>query len=91
MNKPAKVEMIEQSLKCFTMGLLGLLPLIGLPMAVQALFLYIKVKRSPCSDWNPAHRYHFWGGICVHLGLLVFVLSTWAAFTIVKDIVGETA
>jgi len=91
MNTPAKVEMIEQSLRCFTMGLLGLLPLIGLPMAVRALFLYIRVRRSPCSDWNPAHRYHRWGGICVNLGVLVFVLSMWAAFIIIKDIVSEIA
>lgn len=69
-----KVEMIERSMSCFQMGLLGLLPLIGIPMAVRALRLHHCVRRSQIGEWNPAHRYLFWGGLCARMGLVVFLV-----------------
>lgn len=69
-----KVEMIENSLSCFQLGLLGLLPLIGIPMAVRALFLHHRVTSSQSGAWNPAQGYLRWGGICARLGLMVFVV-----------------
>ena len=43
-----KVEMIEHSLSCFQLGLFGLLPVIGIPMAVRALVC--------TTAWPPASR-----------------------------------
>ena len=70
---PPKVEMIESSLRCFRLGLLGLLPVIGIPMAIRSLLLHRRVKRSQTGDWNPAHRYLRWGAICARMGLVLFL------------------
>ena len=63
-----KVELIEYSLRCWALGLWGLLPLIGIPMAVRALILYSRAKQGQGDMWNPAHRYLFWGGMCARAG-----------------------
>lgn len=78
-----KVEMIERSLSCFHLGLLGLLPVIGLPMAFVSLIHYHRVKSSQTGDWNPAHRYLRWGGICARLGIWVFLVIPLAIVTCV--------
>ena len=76
--KPAppmsKIEMMERSLRCFAYGLIGLLPVIGIPMAILSLALYRRVKRGRGDMWNPAHRYFFWGGVCARMGLALFLL-----------------
>jgi len=76
-----KVEMIERSMSCFRWGLLGLLPVIGIPMAVRALLHYHRVKSGPAGVWNPARRYLRWGGICARLGLWVFLVIPLAIVT----------
>ena len=63
-----KTEMIERSLRCFVLGLFGLLPVIGIPMAVMSLAEYRRVMRGQGDMWNPAHRYLFWGGMCARAG-----------------------
>ena len=83
----AKIEMIERSLRCFALGLLGLLPVIGIPMAVAALGQYWRVKRASRGIWNPAGRYLFWGGICARLGL---ILVTFLTLTIIWIVLLET-
>ena len=52
-------ELIEGSLRCFAYGLIGLLPVIGIPMAVFSAFQYSRVKRGQGEMWNPAQRYLF--------------------------------
>jgi hypothetical protein len=69
-----KIEMIERSLRCFVFGLLGLLPIIGIPMAIYSAVQYRRIKRGQGEMWNPAHRYLFWGGLCARMGLAVFLL-----------------
>ncbi len=64
-----KIEMIERSMSCFNLGLLGLLPVIGIPMAVMSLVQYRRVKIGQGALWNPAERYWFWGGMCARAGL----------------------
>jgi hypothetical protein len=78
-----KVEMIERSMSCFYWGLLGLLPLIGLPMAIRALLHYHRVKSSQAGVWNPAQRYLRWGGTCARLGIWVFLVIPLAIATCV--------
>jgi len=65
-----KIEMIERSMRCFVLGLIGLLPVIGIPMAVMSMFHYQRVKQGQGAMWNPAQRYLFWGGLCARVGLL---------------------
>jgi hypothetical protein len=70
-----KIEMMERSLRCFAFGLLGLLPVIGIPMAVISLVNYRRVIRGRGNQWNPAHRYLFWGGLCARMGLALFLVT----------------
>jgi hypothetical protein len=67
----AKVEMIERSMRCFTLGLLGLLPFIGIPMAVMSMTQYRRVKVGQGAVWNPAGRYLLWGSRCVLMAVLL--------------------
>ncbi|HZM01975.1 MAG TPA: hypothetical protein VFC44_03040 [Candidatus Saccharimonadales bacterium] len=69
-----KVEMIERSMRCFFLGLLGLVPVVGLPMAAMALHNYRRVALGQGALWNPAQRYLVLGGICARLGFTVFFL-----------------
>jgi hypothetical protein len=69
-----KVEMIDCSVRCFEFGLAGLLPVIGIPMAVHSVVLFRSVKRGGGEMWNPAQRYLFWGGVCARMGLALFLL-----------------
>jgi hypothetical protein len=65
----SKVEMIERSIRCFELGLFGLIPVIGIPMAVMALAESRRVKLGQGAMWNPAQRLLFWGTLCARAGL----------------------
>ena len=69
-----KVELIEYSLRCWALGLWGLLPLIGIPMAVRALILYSRAKQGQGDMWNPAHRQLFWGGVFARMSLTITIV-----------------
>jgi hypothetical protein len=69
-----KIEMMERSLRCFTLGLFGLLPVIGIPMAVLAAADYRRVIKGRGNMWNPAHRYLKWGGVFARMGLALFLV-----------------
>jgi hypothetical protein len=70
-----RIEMIEGSLRCFTLGLLGLLPVIGLPMVIMALSQYRRVKQIRGDQWNPAGRYLRWGSICAGFAVVLLALE----------------
>jgi hypothetical protein len=78
MNPPPpmpKTEMIERSLSCFKWGLLGLLPVIGIPMAVMSLAQYRRVKRGRGAMWNPAERHLFLGAMCARAGIWPILIA----------------
>ena len=52
-----EIELIARSLRCFVRGLVGLLPLVGLPFAAAALAGYFRLRRHRGFDWNPAQDY----------------------------------
>jgi hypothetical protein len=76
-----RVELIKKSLRCFVLGLLALLPILGLPMAVLALATIHSVTRRQGQEWNPAQQYLLWGralawwGGFVSLVLFTLILS----------------
>jgi hypothetical protein len=79
----SKIEMIERSMRCFDLGLLGLIPLIGIPMAVMSMAQYRRVKRGQGALWNPAQRYLYWGGQCAFVGLLpILIIVVFAAVAV---------
>ncbi len=72
-----KIEMIERSMSCFGLGLPGLIPVIGIPMAVMSLVQYRRVKLGRGAMWNPARRYWFWGGVCARMGIALTLIIVW--------------
>ena len=71
-NAVLKIRMIKASLHCLTFGLLGLLPLIGVPFALAALWSSISARRSEKNILNPAKPHRIMGLICALLGALIW-------------------
>lgn len=70
-------------MKCFDLGLLGLIPVIGIPMAVMSMVQYRRVKLGQGAMWNPAQRYLFWGGQCAFVGLVpILIVIVFAAVAV---------
>lgn len=82
----AKITMIRCSMRCFTYGLIGLLPFVGLPFAVLALWNGGRARVRERVHWNVAKPYRIWGVICAGLGTIVWVLA--AALIIVDALTG---
>jgi hypothetical protein len=73
----AKIRMLNNSLRCLACGLLGLLPVIGLPFALAALWISGRVRASEKKFWNAARPYRIWGIVCAALGTILwsFILT----------------
>ena len=71
-----RIEVIQRSLRCFTLGLIGILPLLGVPFALLALDNFRQVKRGLGTQWNPARTYLRWGLATAISGLLLSVVLT---------------
>lgn len=73
----AKIKMMKASLRCFFWGLLGLLPVIGLPFAILALVTSGGVRARQKLHWNPARPYWLGGVICAAFGTIFwgFILT----------------
>lgn len=76
----ANARVIERSLHCFVLGGLGLLPVIGFPLALFALMAFRRVCLENQGRWNPARAYLLWGfvfgsaGVLLSLGIFFVVL-----------------
>jgi hypothetical protein len=66
----AKIRMLKGSLRCFVYGLLGFLPVIGLPFAVAALWISGRVRAEERRFWNAAKPYQVGGAVCAALGTI---------------------
>ena len=84
-NAAAKIEMMNNSMRCFVFGLLGLLPIIGLPFALAALWYSGRIRSSEQKLWNPAKPYRVAGIGSAALGLIfwsfVLILVVWRALS----------
>ncbi|HXT13045.1 MAG TPA: hypothetical protein VN873_15900 [Candidatus Angelobacter sp.] len=69
-----KIQIIESSTRCFTCGLIGILPLIGLPFAIIAIANFVRVQLGKGTVWNPANGYLSAGGFCAAIGLGISTL-----------------
>jgi len=67
-----KIKMMKGSLRCLTLGLLGLLPLIGPPFALAALWASFSASRKERQFWNPAKPQRILGLICAAVGALLW-------------------
>ncbi len=77
-NGPAKIKMINASMRCFTFGMLALLPIIGIPFGIIALVYAGKARAGQKKFWNPAHAHVLAGGLvaalCTILWSFIFIL-----------------
>jgi hypothetical protein len=67
-----KLEMIKASIRCLVLGLLSLLPVIGVGYAVFALWYSFSARRKERAFWNPARPHRVIGLICASFGGLVW-------------------
>ena len=58
-----RVRLAERSLRAYTLGLLGLVPLFGLPLAGLSTWIGGKTLKESRSLWNPAKKYALGGFI----------------------------
>lgn len=70
-----RIELINRSLRCFVLGLVGLVPLLGIPTSAMALVQYWQVTRRSDGSWNPAERYLNWGLFLGLAGLLLTLIA----------------
>ena len=64
----AKIQMLKNSSRCLVCGLLGLLPVIGLPFAIAALVLAGMVRAQERRLWNAARPYRIGGVVSAAVG-----------------------
>ena len=69
-NANAKIAMMKDSTRCLVYGLLGFLPVIGLPCAVAALWVARRARVQERKYWNPAKAYRIWGVVFATLALV---------------------
>jgi hypothetical protein len=72
MNNAAreKIKMLKGSIRCLVFGLLGLLPFIGLPFGLAALWVSGEVRVKEKIFWNAAKPYRIWGVVCAAVGMV---------------------
>jgi hypothetical protein len=63
-----RIAVIEVSLRCFVFGLIGLIPVLGFPLAVLTVIHFWKARLAAASEWNPAHAYLNCGLLFAALG-----------------------
>ena len=77
----AKIKMMQSSIRCLVYGLLGLLPVIGLPFSFAALWVSGQARRQEKRLWNAARPYRLVGVTCawvtlfLWIGVLIFALG----------------
>jgi hypothetical protein len=67
-----RIEVLEKSMRGFACGWIGLIPVLGGPLAIYAILLYFQVQRLSGEERNPAQRYLLAG---LALGLLGAIFS----------------
>lgn len=73
-NAAAKIKMINASLRCFTFGLLALIPFIGICFGIIALYYAGKVRVAEKQLWNPARTYAMIGGAVAGLCSILWAI-----------------
>jgi hypothetical protein len=67
-----KLKMMKASIRCLVFGLLGLLPIIGVPFALAAMWSSYLARSQERVLWNPAQPHRIVGLICASVGALIW-------------------
>jgi hypothetical protein len=86
-----RIELVRRSLRCFTFGVLGLSPLLGLPVAGLAMGEFVRATRRAGAQWNPASKWLHWGLAlaCVSVTLPPAILQLLVAAPITEALLTE--
>jgi hypothetical protein len=68
------VRLAERSLRGFVLGLLGWIPLFGLPLAGLGIWIGLRVRTESRATWNPGKNYAL-GGMLLSLWSVVFQIG----------------
>jgi len=68
----AKLRMMNESIRCLVLGVLSLIPIIGVGCAVFALWNSYSARRREKFFWNPAKAQRIIGLVFASLGALVW-------------------
>ncbi len=72
MNSVARrIEVLTGSLRCFFLGAISLVPLLGPAFAVWALVVFWEVRERPADRPNPAQSYLWAGLVLALMGLML--------------------
>ena len=71
-NAGEKIKMLQGSIRCLVFGLLGLVPVIGLPFGFAALWISGRVRAREKKIWNVARPYRICGVVCAAVGTVVW-------------------
>jgi hypothetical protein len=82
-----RVRVIERSLRCYTMGWLSLVPLLGIIAAIRGIILYQRVRMEAGREWNPAGRYLMCGFVLAWVGSLLSILTAGLLFVLLIKLV----
>ncbi|HEX9046972.1 MAG TPA: hypothetical protein VF988_08080 [Verrucomicrobiae bacterium] len=78
MNNPvlaaAKLKMMRESVKCLIYGLMALLPVLGAPFGLAALWFAGRARVQERRFWNAAKPYRIIGTVCAVVGLIGWFL-----------------
>ena len=72
-----QVTLIRRSLTIFVCGLIGAVPILGVPPALYALVSAVRTHFASGQTWNPASRYLAAGALlaCAGIGLSVLIVG----------------
>ena len=72
-----QVTLIRRSLTIFACGLIGAVPILGVPPALYALVSAVRIHFVAGQTWNPASRYLTTGALlaCAGTGLSVLIVG----------------
>lgn len=86
-----KVRVINGSLRCFMLGWVSLIPLLGLPAGFIAVLEYQAVKRLSQREWNAAQNYLRAGLVLAILGILFSAVIGMLLGGIILKLIAEGA
>ena len=74
----SRIQMLEWSLRCFGLGIIALIPVVGLPAALISIFYFVRVRLRSCEQWNAASPYLLAGIWLSGLGLFLSLVGVGA-------------
>ena len=77
-------------MRCLIFGVLGLLPIIGVPFALAGLWASYAARKQEKYFWNPAKPHRIIGLICAALGAVIWsCVDTILIYHAVNNYVGS--